>query len=76
MADFFSTSSVFLQNSKTANLKIFFDNNIAIETIDINTLNKYAIHQFNKYAAANTKDYNLWDYIQVNFKRFKGKHFD
>ena len=59
MADFSSTSSAPLHDSETANLKIFLDNSTDIETTDHDTLNKYAIHKFNEYAAANTKDYSL-----------------
>ena len=76
MADSSSTSSAPLHDSETANLKILLDNSTAIETTDIDTLNKYAIHKFNEYAAANTQNYSLWDCIQVDFERFKGKHFD
>ena len=76
MADSSSTSSAPLHDSETANLKILLDNSKAIETTDIDTLNKYAIHKFNEYAAANTEDYSLWNCIQVDFETFKGKHFD
>ena len=46
-----------------ADLKILFDNSIEIETTDHDILNKYAIQKFNQYAAANAKDYSLWDCI-------------
>ena len=38
-----STLSTPLHDSKIANLKIFFNNGTAIETTDIDILNKYAI---------------------------------
>lgn len=46
-----------------ADLKIFFDNSIGIETRNYGILNKYARHKFNQYANANAKNYSLWDYI-------------
>ena len=64
-----------LRNPKT-NLKIFFDKSIDIERIDHDILNKYAITKFNEYVVTNVKDYNLWDWIQVDFGRFEAKHFD
>ena len=59
MTDSFSILNPLLHNFKTANLKILFDNSRNIETTDYNTLNKYAIDKFNKYIAANAKDYNF-----------------
>lgn len=41
-----------------------------------NIFNKYVIHKFNLYVAANTKNYSLWDYIQVDFGRSKIKRFN
>lgn len=76
MANFSSTLSAPLDNFKTANLKTLLNNSTNIEMTDINTLNKYIIYNFDEYAAVNIKDYSLWDYIQVNIGRFKGKHFN
>lgn len=59
-----------------ADLKIFFDNNIDIEIIDYNIFNKYAIYKLNQYAVTNAKNYNPWNCIQVNSKKFKVKYFD
>ena len=76
ITDFSSTSSTPLQDRKTANLTISLDNSINIETTDHDILNKYAIYKFNQYTAINAKDYGLWNYIQVDFKKFEGKYFD
>ena len=65
-----------LLHDLNANLKILFDNSIDIETIDHDILNRYAIHKFNQYAAANAKHYSLWDNIPVDFEKFEAKHFD
>ena len=71
-----SISSAFSHDPEVVNLKILFANGMDIKTADYDILNKYVIHKFNQYAAANAKNFNLWDYIQVDFKMFEAKHFD
>ena len=58
MAGALSVSSTPSRNLE-ADLKILFNNSIDIETTDHDIFNKYAIHKFNQYAAANAKDYSL-----------------
>ena len=52
-------SSVFSHDPETVDLKIFFANSMDIQTADHDIFNKYAIHRFNQYEAANTKNYRL-----------------
>lgn len=51
-------------------------NSINIEMTDYNIFNKYAIYKLNQYIAINTKNYSFWEYIQVDFGKFKAKYFD
>ena len=71
-----SISSALLHKPEAVDLKIFFANSMDIQTADHDILNKYIIHRFNQYAAANTEDYSLWNGIQVDFEKFEAKHFD
>ena len=61
---------------EAADLKILFAQGFDFQTTDHDMINKYAIHKFNLYAAANDEDYNLWDCIQVDFEKFEARHFD
>lgn len=58
MANSSYISSTPLHDSKT-DLKIFFNNNIDIKTINYDLFNKYAIYIFNQYIAINTKNYSF-----------------
>ena len=71
-----SISSILSHEPEAINLKIFFANGIDIWTTDHDILNKYVVHEFNQYTDANTKDYSLWNGIQVDFEKLKAKHFD
>lgn len=76
MINFLNTFNTFLYNFKIVNLKIFFANDIDIQMINYNILEKYTISKFNQYTAINAKDYSLSNLIQVIFKKFKTKYFD
>ena len=39
-------------------------------------INKYVIHMFNMYTAANDENFNLWECISADFGRFEVRHFD
>ncbi len=71
-----SISSVHSHDPEIVDLEILFANGMDIQTADHDNLNKYTIHRFNQYAAANAEDYGLWDCIQVDFEKFEAKHFD
>ena len=63
-------------NNETANLKALFVHGFNIETADPYLLDKWVTHRFNICAATNVEDYELWAYIQIDFKKFEAKHFD
>ena len=54
---------------EAADLKAFFAHGFDFQTTDQEMINKYAIHEFNLYAAANDEDFNLWVCIQVDFEK-------
>jgi hypothetical protein len=56
--------------------KILFVNDLNIDNVNSNIINKYVIYLFNKYAAANIQNYDLREAIQVDFSRFKIEHFN
>lgn len=80
MASFSNISSIHpyvsFNNNKVTNLKIFFIYNFNIQIENLDLLNKWVIYKFNICIATNVKDYKLWAYIQMNFKKFKIKYFD
>lgn len=44
---------------KATNLKASFAYKFQFQTTDYNIINKYVIHKFNLYIAANNKDFSL-----------------
>ncbi len=71
-----AVSHALSHDPETADLKVLFANGIDLQTADRDLLNKYTIHRFNEYAAANHEDYGLWDCIQIDFEKFEARHFD
>lgn len=76
MAGFSTILGIFLHNTEIANLKIFFYNGIDFQLADCNFINKYNVYQFNKYITTNINNYDLWNSIQINFRKFKTKYFN
>ena len=64
------------QDQEAADLKILFGPSFNIQIADLDLLNKYVIYKFNQYATVNTKDYSLWDSIEMDFAKFEAKNFD
>lgn len=65
-----------LHDSETVNLKALFAQRFNVEITDHDLINKFVLHRFNQYVALNTKDYRLWDCIQIDFEKFEVRHLD
>ena len=61
---------------EAGDLHALFAHGFDFQTTDHDMINKYAIHMFNLYAAANDEDFNLWECISTNFGKFEVRHFD
>lgn len=68
-----SVSYTQLHNHDIANLKTLFAKGFDLQTTKFDIINKYTIYKFNLYADNNNKDYNLWECIQVDFKKFEAQ---
>lgn len=64
------------QNYKATNFKLFFVQEFNIRTTDYILFNKWVIYSFNQYIALNTKDFDLWTCIQIDFEKFETKYCD
>lgn len=63
-------------NNKAANLKAFFAYGFDIQIANPDSPNKWVIHRFDICAATYIPKYELWACIQIDFKKFKAKHFN
>ena len=71
-----STLSPLLLDHDAANLRSLFAQGFDFPMTNHDIINKYAIHKINQYTTADTKDFSLWNGIQVYFEKFEAKHFN